>query len=38
MKRLHDIPVRVVHGGHYPSFDGPRHRALIRSWLDVRGG
>jgi glyoxylase-like metal-dependent hydrolase (beta-lactamase superfamily II) len=38
MKRLHDIPVRVVHGGHYPSFDGPRHRALIRSWLDARGG
>ena len=33
MKRIHDLPVRVVHGGHYPSFDGPRYRALIEDWL-----
>ena len=36
MKRLLEFPVRVVHGGHFPSFDGGRHRALIRAWLDRR--
>ena len=36
MKRLYDIPVRVVHGGHYASFDGERHRTLIRRWLDEK--
>ncbi len=34
MKRLLDLPVRVVHGGHFPSYDGNRHRAIIRDWLD----
>ena len=33
MKRLLDYPVRVVHGGHFPSYDGERHRAIIRAWL-----
>ncbi|MDE0046099.1 MAG: MBL fold metallo-hydrolase [bacterium] len=33
MKRIHDLPVRVVHGGHFPSFDGRRYRALIAAWL-----
>lgn len=33
MKRLHDLPVRVVHGGHFPSYDGARHRAIIGTWL-----
>ena len=37
MKRIHDLPVRVVHGGHFPSFDGARYRALIREYLDARG-
>lgn len=37
MQRIHDLPVRVVHGGHYPSFDGARYRALIRSFLDEKG-
>lgn len=36
MKRLLDLPVRVVHGGHFPSFDGARHRAILRAWLDQR--
>ena len=36
MKRLHDVPVRVVHGGHFPSYDGERHRQIIRRWLDDR--
>ena len=34
MLRLLDLPVRVVHGGHFPSYGAERHRALIRAWLD----
>ncbi|MCV6594343.1 MAG: MBL fold metallo-hydrolase [Silicimonas sp.] len=37
MLRLYDLPVRVVHGGHFPSYDGARHREIIRAWLDARG-
>jgi len=36
IKRLLDIPVRIVHAGHFPSFGAERHRNLIRSWLDAR--
>jgi glyoxylase-like metal-dependent hydrolase (beta-lactamase superfamily II) len=36
MVRLHDLPVRIVHAGHYQSYDGARHRSIIRSWLDKR--
>lgn len=34
MERLLAIPARVVHGGHFPSFDGKRLRVLIRQYLD----
>jgi glyoxylase-like metal-dependent hydrolase (beta-lactamase superfamily II) len=34
MKRLLDYPVRIVHGGHFPSFSGTRYRQLIKDWLD----
>lgn len=34
MKRLLDMPVRIVHGGHFPSYGGDRHREIIRDWLD----
>lgn len=34
MERLLEIPVRIVHGGHFPSFGTERHRELIRNWLD----
>lgn len=34
MERLLELPVSVVHGGHFPSFGIERHRALIRQWLD----
>ena len=34
MVRLYDLPVRVVHGGHFPSYDGARHRTIVRAWLD----
>ncbi len=36
MRRLLDMPVRLVHGGHFPSYDGARHRAIIRAWLDEK--
>ena len=37
MERLLALPVRVVHGGHFPSFDGARHRRLITGWLEAKG-
>ncbi len=36
MERLLDLPARVVHGGHFPSFDGARLRTLIRRFLDEK--
>ena len=36
MKRIYDLPVRVVHGGHFPSFGGDRYRALIRDYLEEK--
>jgi glyoxylase-like metal-dependent hydrolase (beta-lactamase superfamily II) len=33
MKRLLSLPVRVVHGGHYPSFGQDRMRTIVRSFL-----
>ena len=34
MKRIIDLPVRVVHGGHFPSFDGVRYQELIKDYLN----
>jgi glyoxylase-like metal-dependent hydrolase (beta-lactamase superfamily II) len=36
MERLLSLPVRVVHAGHFPSYDGDRHRHIIRTWLDSK--
>ncbi len=33
MTRLLELPVRVVHGGHFRSYGAERHRAIIRAWL-----
>ena len=33
MRRLLDYPVRVVHGGHFPSYGAERHREIVGSWL-----
>jgi glyoxylase-like metal-dependent hydrolase (beta-lactamase superfamily II) len=33
MERLLALPVRVVHGGHFPSFEGARIRELIQAFL-----
>jgi glyoxylase-like metal-dependent hydrolase (beta-lactamase superfamily II) len=40
MERLYDLPVEVVHGGHFPSYGRARHREIIERWLadhDARG-
>lgn len=37
MKQIESLPVRVVHGGHFPSFDGVRYRTLIRRYLEDKG-
>jgi glyoxylase-like metal-dependent hydrolase (beta-lactamase superfamily II) len=37
MQRLLALPVRVVHGGHFPSYDGARHHDLISTWLRDKG-
>lgn len=34
MERLLRLPVRVVHGGHFPSYSGDRHKAIITAWLN----
>lgn len=36
MKRLRDVPARVVHGGHEPSFDGARLVELADAYLSSR--
>jgi glyoxylase-like metal-dependent hydrolase (beta-lactamase superfamily II) len=33
MERLLRLPVRIVHGGHFPSFSGERYRDIITIWL-----
>ena len=38
MRRLMSLPVRIVHAGHDPSFDGRRLRTLAREYLERRGG
>lgn len=36
MRRILDLKVRIVHGGHFPSFDGSRYRELIRAFLSEK--
>ena len=36
MRRLEKLPVRVVHGGHDPSFGRERLKELARQYLDRR--
>lgn len=38
MKRLRDLPVRVVHGGHEPSFGRARMVEIIGAYLALREG
>jgi len=37
MRRLAQLPARVVHAGHDPSFDGAKLRQLARQYLERRG-
>ena len=37
MRRLEQLPARIVHAGHDPSFDGVRLRQLARAYLERRG-
>ncbi|GAB5471285.1 MAG: MBL fold metallo-hydrolase [Rhodospirillales bacterium] len=37
MRRLLDLPVSAVHGGHFPSFGAERFRELITAWLKTKG-
>jgi hypothetical protein len=34
MERLRTLKPRVVHGGHFPSFDGSRYAALIDEYVE----
>jgi glyoxylase-like metal-dependent hydrolase (beta-lactamase superfamily II) len=36
MVRLYDIPVRVVHAGHFASYGRARHQQMICDWLDAK--
>ncbi len=36
LERLRDLPVSVIHGGHFPSFGPTRYRQLIDEYLDGR--
>ncbi|MDQ0419655.1 glyoxylase-like metal-dependent hydrolase (beta-lactamase superfamily II) [Peteryoungia aggregata LMG 23059] len=36
MESLLRLKVRLVHGGHYPSFSGERYRELITDWLKAK--
>ena len=36
MRRLLELPARIIHAGHDPSFDGARLRELARAYLEHR--
>ena len=38
MERLRRLPVRMVHGGHFPSFGGARYLELIAAYLHSNRG
>jgi hypothetical protein len=37
MRRLRDLPVTTVHGGHEPSFGRDRLREICDAYLATRG-
>lgn len=37
MKRLLELPVSMVHGGHFESFGPERYREIIQTWLRNKG-
>ncbi|MEP1766288.1 MAG: MBL fold metallo-hydrolase [Sulfitobacter sp.] len=36
MERLLKLPVRIVHGGHFNSYSGERHKEIITKWLQSK--
>jgi len=36
MVKLLELPVNVVHGGHFPSYGRARHRQIIAAWLAAK--
>lgn len=38
MERLYNLPVTVVHGGHFASYGRERHRQIIGDWLASKTG
>ena len=36
LARMRDLPVAIVHGGHFPSFGATRYRQLIDEYLALR--
>ena len=37
MRRVRDLPARIVHGGHFPSFGRERLRDLAQAFLEAKG-
>ena len=37
MQRLLDLPIRIGHGGHGPSFDGKRMREIATAYIRQTG-
>ena len=37
MRRVRELPARIVHGGHFPSFGRERLRDLAQAFLEVKG-
>ena len=33
LERLLELPITVVHGGHFPSYGRARHKTLIKQWI-----
>ena len=36
LERMRDLPVAIVHGGHFPSFGPTRYRQLIDEYLALK--
>ena len=36
LRRLLELPIRVMHGGHFPSCSGEWLRMIIEEWLIAR--
>ncbi len=37
MRRVRELPVTIVHGGHFPSFGRDRLKELAQAYLDAKG-